>query len=99
MLFPDKRERNIVGESMSDFWKSHIAIEGAKVFELALGVNKELQADEIAERVFSVNSTFESCALFIASASRARRKDKARELLKMAKINLAKEDYEKLRKG
>lgn len=98
VLFPDKRERNIVGESMSDFWKSHIAIEGAKVFELALGVKKELQADEIAKRVLLHCSGVESYAMLTAAASRAGRKDKARELLKMAKTNLAKADYEKLGK-
>ncbi len=99
VLFPDRRERKIAGESMSDFWKSHIAIEGAKVYELALGVKKDLQADEIAKRVLLVNSAVETYAMLLVAASRAGRKNKARELLKMAKVNLAKEDYEKLRNG
>jgi hypothetical protein len=96
VLFPDKHGLQIAGESMADYWKSHIAIEGAKVFELALGVKKDLQADEIAKRVLLINSTVETYALLVVAASRAGRKNKTRELLKLAKANLSKEDHERL---
>jgi hypothetical protein len=40
-------KRKIADESMPDFGMEHFASEGAKVFELALGIKKELQADDV----------------------------------------------------
>lgn len=99
VLFPEKYKRKGRSESMPDFWKNHIVAEGAKVFELALGVRKDLQADETAKRVLWLSSDVESYAMLTAAALRAGRKDKARELVKIAKVSLSKADYEKLRKG
>ncbi len=96
LLFPEAHKRKGSTTSMAGYWKKQIAIEGAKVFELALGVKKDLQADEIAKRVLLVNSTVETYAMLLVAASRAGRKNKTRELLKLAKANLAKEDYERL---
>lgn len=72
-------KRKIADESMPDFGMEHFASEGAKVFELALGIKKELQADDV-----------DAYAMLLSTTSRAGRKSKARELLRMAKANLAK---------
>lgn len=97
--FPEKYKRKGRSESMPDFWKNHILADGAKVFELALGLRKDLQADEIAKRVLWLCSDVESYALLTAAALRAGRKNKTPELLRMAKTNLSKEDYETLKNG
>jgi len=98
-LFPEKYKRRDAPVSMADYWKRHISDEGAKVFELALGVKKELQADEIAKRILlHCNDAFAYARLIVAAA-RANHKKKARELQKRAKANLTKEEYEKLKTG
>jgi len=97
-LFPGKRRKNASG-SMTDYLKIRIADEGAKVFELALGAKKELQADEIAKRIFLHCNNAHAYSKLIDAATRAGHKNKARKLLQQAKANLAKDEYEKIEKA
>lgn len=82
LLFPKPTNAKVPPRRWQAIGKKQIAIEGAKVFELALGVKKDLQADEIAKRVLLVNSTVETYAMLRVVASQAGRKNKTRELLK-----------------
>jgi len=93
-LFPERFERAPGG----DYWKSHIRDSGAKVFELALGVRKELQADGIATRILLYCTDAETYNKLINAALRAGHKKKARELAKHAKANLDREEYDKVKK-
>jgi hypothetical protein len=87
LLFPKRRPR--FNESMSDFWKDRIREEGAKVFELALGAKKPLQADEIAKRILLHCCDAETYNRLIAAALRAGQKGKARTIAKQAKATLS----------
>jgi hypothetical protein len=98
-LFPKKYKTNDESVSMSDYWKRHISDEGAKVFELALGVKRELQADEVAKRILLHCNDAYSYARLIFAADRARQKTKVRELRKQAKANLSQEEYAKFKSG
>ncbi len=96
-LFTEKYKHKDQSVSMADYWKKHLREEGAKVFELALGTNKDFQADEIAKRVLLHCNNAEAYSVLIAAASRAGRKNKGRELLKLSKTNLPANEYKKLK--
>lgn len=87
LLFPKKFA--VSGESISDFWNAQIRDKGAKIFELALGAKKLLQADEIEKRILMHSCDAETFNKLIAAAWRAGKKKKARELFKQAKNSLS----------
>jgi hypothetical protein len=95
-LFPEKYKLKGASTSMTDYWKQHIRDEGAKVFELALGTKKNLQADEIAKRILLHCNDADSYNKLMDAASRAGQKNKARELSKQALTSLTEDEYRKV---
>ncbi len=69
---------------------------GTDLFELALGLRKDFQADEIAKRVIANCKNFDSAKMLIDAAVRADREDKIPDLLECARLQLSGSDYEKL---
>jgi hypothetical protein len=94
-IFPDKNFRADKSQSMADYWKQHVIQEGTKVFELALGIDKTMQADEIAKRILLCSHDADAYNKLIAAAKRVGKKQKALELSKKAKANLDKDEYKK----
>lgn len=86
LLFPDKWARR--ASSLVDYQRRRIFSEGLKVFELALGIKKEKQADEIAKRILLYCDDPESYDKLAKAAERAGVKSKASELTKLAKAKL-----------
>jgi len=95
VLFPDKWIRK--DASMTDYLKMRILTEGVKVFELALGIKNNLQADEIAKRILLHCNIAEAYAGLVAAAMKAGQKAKANKLLKQAKSDLNKEEYKRFK--
>lgn len=79
-------------QRMAEFWKRVIRKEGAQVFEVALGSKNDLIADEIAKRVLIHCNDLQSFAALTKAATRAGRKKKATELMKLAQATLPKEE-------
>lgn len=75
----------------------YIASEGAKVFELALGLKKDFQADEIAMRIFEHCKDFDTAKMLVDAAIRAGRKGKVSDIIKRAKQHLDAADCKRLK--
>lgn len=71
--------------------------DGTMLFELALGLRKDFQADEIAKRVFEHCSDFDTAKMLLDAAVRAERQDRISFLLKLARVQLSDSDYERLK--
>jgi hypothetical protein len=95
-LFPKRGPRNWDPATAMEHWKGSMREEGAQVFEVALGANNERAADEIARRLLLHCNDVVAYGNLLHAAFRAGKKKKAHDLLKQAKGQLSKEDYDKL---
>lgn len=85
-----------VGVSAEYFLLDKISSYGTDLFELALGLRKDFQADEIGKRVIANCKNFDSAKMLIEAAVRADREDKIPDLLECARLQLSGSDYDKL---
>lgn len=93
VLFPVK------GKKCRDYDQSRLRIQvaGTQIYELALALGREIQADEIAKRILLCCPEAETHAMLINAAVRCDRRVKAQELTKQAKSQLPKEEFQKLK--
>jgi hypothetical protein len=94
-LFPG-RFQSLSDETFKDYMTAHIILEGAKVYELAIGIKKPEIADEIAKRVLTHCDPTATFMALIAAAEHVGSKKKVKELRSQAKAALSPEAYASL---